>query len=454
MNARRINIWLGCACAGVLVLAFFVYALSRRTSYTAIPPQMAISAKSSVLASSVVSNLIDPEEQSEPKKPPNLNLDHGVTLAGSDELSVDAQSTEQTMLVPRLDWIREYGRGDQVHTAQAFAFGQKGNVFVAGTSSRAGGSGENAAFWVWEVSRDGDIRREWQLEDDRLPHKISAMHPYFTAMTMTPEGNLLLAVDLHETPRSIILVDSGGVVLAFLPISDRTTGIRIATIVGSADGTYIFAGGSNSGPFAAKVDSLGHPIWEDIWVDKPYGRYVGAVADASGCVLLAIDDHLDSGERRVLLRRITHDGAVMDESHLPGTGASICLMDGAYRVAYDSVGSSLQDISVMTYDDELRAGASTQIVTPAEGGDRFAMSCFESGYLIGMTDRLHLRVSLFSPDNKLLWSFLDDKRVSRRHWIFRHLLSSGGTFWTLSSVYTENDLMNYKVGIAKFTIGG
>jgi len=249
------------------------------------------------------------------------------------------------------DWFKTYGRA-----RREWPFGMlhlsNGELLIYGFTESIGGGRDEYAI---RVAQDGDIIWEYTVESPGEEFVLDALE--------TPEGDLVLAVNVEEDGKLVKLEADGSIKWAH---RYELAGWQYPSQIAQAEnGGFLLAGFSmSSSPrqadtWLARCTSTGELKWETSFGDSIFDDYANSLIRLSDGTYL-----IGSIAKGVLLSRLNKDGNVLwrrsllEQQTVYGGMALTELEDGGYLVAglIQLVNGRSYDAILLRTDGEGRVG--------------------------------------------------------------------------------------------------
>ncbi len=362
--------------------------------------------------------------------------------------------------VPSSVWVRSYGSDQMMHHAQALTPVPRTNtLLVAGTSSLAGGSGEQGAFWIWEIRRGtGELVREVTIDSGEKDQRIIPTYTYIKSVTVTADNNFLLVAEFRKGDPSLLLIDAQGKLLMKRALDHAPGDQVISKIIplDDANKSFLLVGRAADNAFVERVDRAGNTIWHKIFDLGQVELFVDGVSlDEGGALLLGNVGAYDAssfslGKSDIWLVEIDLTGKVKSEEVFAGRhGSIVALPQGHHAVLYDRGKSSTQDIWLSLFDGARQKLWDRAVVSLDHNLSRFRIAALPDGEVVvaGVTASREIWLARISQEGERLWEYAGD--AGNKSWDTHGLVSSDGNAFVLTSVYSERSdrKVNFKVGL-------
>lgn len=373
--------------------------------------------------------------------------------------------------IPGVIWERSFGDDDKMNMASAITIDPRSEtVFIAGTSSEAGGSGNFASFWLWEVDTNGNKVREIPIQ---LRTKIGRINPafvYIKSITILDNRNIVLMVEYPDGNPLIIIYDIKGhqVLLKELQEYDVGRGVVINRILSTKDNGLLLIGRKRNVAYAMRINHKGELQWkkEIRFPDEGEGTVMSLIdgirIDGSNEFILLgnaskYTSHFYPGPSNVWLIKLDDNERVVPQNSIPGRYGSISHIGrDKYGVVFDESQSEKQKTVFIIFDSAFKEVKRTLLYSNKFG---FSNKFFITGYAgdIGHvfasgTTGHKLLLFKFDKEGKNIWKYLGRGVKGSRKTIA--LASAEGIRYVLTYINSENKerKVNFKVGLIKLSM--
>ena len=364
-------------------------------------------------------------------------------------------------------WQRQLGKEPLNETAFALAYAKREqSILIAGIATPMDPIKVPSQLWVRTLSANGDILRQAEIENPQgkqSERNLSPRYPYIPDAFEVENGDRFLVVEFDEGHPSLVKLKSDGAtefVLDIRLVAKSTSEIQINKIVPVGEHIALLGWQGQFG-FIMELDYQGGQTWQKSFRKDGWAAFVDGVATkddgliVTGSIVTADKTGKpDATGSKVWVVRCASDGNITSEDLFLGRFPGVCRTsnDGC-AIVYNRSNAFIQDISVRSYDSNMKQPWETQIESGKLGLGKFKI--IEGGkqelIVVGSLDYA-LQIDILNNDGKILSK--TPVPIENKTWTVDGVISTVRAFYVIFPVLklSKENITQRLIGVAKFSL--